>query len=475
MKEQGNYEIIKKLIETNGNKNTAAIKLGCTRRNVNRMIEGYKSNGKRFFQHGNRENEPSNKLPEETNTLVADLYRTKYYDSNFAHFKELLEEREEIFLSESTIRNIFKDNMMLSPKAWKRTRKAMSEKLEALKEAAPSKKERDKIQNIIVSIEDSHPRRPRCVHFGEMIQMDASQHEWFAGIVTHLHLAIDDSTGNIVGAYFDEQETLNGYYNVFRNILKTYGIPYLFYTDKRTVFEYKKKGSSNVEKDAFTQFSYACKQLGVDIKTTSIPEAKGRVERVFQTLQSRLIVELRLAGVTTIEHANVFLDSYLQKYNDRFALPVNHTKSVFEKQPDDDVINRTLAVISERKIDSGHCIRYNNKYFRLIDSFGNPVYYYKGANALVIKAFDGQLYTTINEAVYALDEIPLHAKTSKNFTFHKVQSKPRKVYIPPMSHPWKCSSFSAFASKTSSGYESSFEEIAYTQAAVYQPDPSVQP
>ena len=91
MKEQGKYEIIKKLIETNGNKNTAAIKLGCTRRNVNRMIEGYKSSGKRFFQHGNRENKPSNKLPEETNTLVADLYRTKYYDFNFAHFKKLLE------------------------------------------------------------------------------------------------------------------------------------------------------------------------------------------------------------------------------------------------------------------------------------------------------------------------------------------------------------------------------------------------
>ena len=126
------------------------------------------------------------------------------------------------------------------------------------------------------------------------------------------------------GAYFTPQETLEGYYNVFHQILTNYGIPACFYTDKRTVFEYKRKGSSSLEKDTFTQFGYACKQLGVEIKTTSIPEAKGRVERMFGTLKSRLPIELRLADVTTLEQANEFLVSYVEEFNAKFALAFNH-------------------------------------------------------------------------------------------------------------------------------------------------------
>ena len=124
------------------------------------------------------------------------------------------------------------------------------------------------------------------------------------------------------------------YYHVFHQILTSYGIPAMFYTDRRTIFEYKQSRSTKVENDSFTQFSYACKQLGVDIKTTSIPQAKGRVERAFQTLQQRLPIALRLAGITELSEANVFLNSYIKKYNAKFALPINNTKSVFEKQPD---------------------------------------------------------------------------------------------------------------------------------------------
>ena len=93
------------------------------------------------------------------------------------------------------------------------------------------------IKLAIASVDDesAHPRRPRCKYFGEMIQMDASSFEWIPGHIWHLHLAVDDSTGTVVGAYFDTQETLNGYYHVFFQILTNYGIPALFYTDRRTV------------------------------------------------------------------------------------------------------------------------------------------------------------------------------------------------------------------------------------------------
>ena len=152
----------------------------------------------------------------------------------------------------------------------------------------------------------------------------------------------------------------------------------MFLTDRRTVFEYKQKKSPSVEEDTFTQFSYACKQLGIEIQTSSVAQAKGRVERMFQTLQSRLPIEMRLAGVTTIEQANEFLNSYIKEFNAQFALPIDSIKSVFEKQPDIEKINLTLAVIAERKIDNGSCIKFKKQYYIPTDSNGHPVHYRKG-------------------------------------------------------------------------------------------------
>ncbi|MFA9465795.1 MAG: ISNCY family transposase [Velocimicrobium sp.] len=251
-------------------------------------------------------------------------------------------------------------------------------------------------------------RCQRCAYFGEMLQMDASIHLWFGKEKTQLHIAIDDCTGTIVGAYFDKQETLNGYYHVLYQILNEYGIPNMFYTDNRTVFEYKNKKMKDVGKDTFTQFSYACKQLGIEIKTTSVAQAKGRVERLFQTLQSRLPVELRLEGVNTIKQANAFLNSYIKEYNAKFALPVNHNKSVFIEQPDLNTIHQTLAILSPRKIDNGHCIRFQNKHYKTMDTQGLQVYYHRGVEGLVIQSFTGELLFSTHDKIYALDEVPLH-------------------------------------------------------------------
>ena len=118
-----------------------------------------------------------------------------------------------------------------------------------------------------------------------------------------------------------------GEIRVLYQILINHGIPAMFYTDRRTVFEYKRKDKPSDAEDTFTQFSYACHNLGIKIKTTSVPQAKGRVERLNQTLQSRLPVELRHAHITNIEEANVFLNSYIKKYNNQFALRLNSTKS----------------------------------------------------------------------------------------------------------------------------------------------------
>ncbi|MDR2400642.1 MAG: hypothetical protein LBD73_03200, partial [Deferribacteraceae bacterium] len=180
---------------------------------------------------------------------------------------------------------------------------------------------------------DAHPGRSGSFNFGEMIQMDACQHNWSGTEQNRLHTAADDAIKIMAGAYFDKQETLNGYYNVFHQILTGYGIPSGFFTDRRTVFEYKHKNSKCPEDDTFTLFGYACEQPGAEIKTGSFPRAKGLVERVFGTLQGRLPFLLKQAGVTGLEQTNTFPNSCVKQYNANFALKSNNIPPVFEKQP----------------------------------------------------------------------------------------------------------------------------------------------
>jgi len=445
MDENQKYEIIKKLVDTNGNKKSAALKIGCSDRHINRLIKGYKDEGKAFFIHGNRGRQPAITLPTYTKQLILDLYRTKYNDCNLTHYSELLAEKENIKVSISTISSILRKEYILSPKANRSTKKAVKKELKALQSQTKSKKKAAIFQSSILDLENVHPRRPRCAYFGEMLQMDASIHHWFGETETQLHIAVDDATGQIVGAYFDKQETLNGYYHVLHQVLSNYGIPYQFFTDNRTVFEYKKKHETSVEKDTFTQFGYACKQLGIDIRTSSVAQAKGRVERMFGTLQSRLPVELRLACVSSIEEANEFLNSYIKKFNKQFALPTDSIKSVFETQPDNEKINLTLAVLSSRKIDNGSCLKYQNQYYLPVNSNGIAVHHRKGTTVMVIKAFNGELYSCIGEQVYALQLLPLHKSSSKAFDLAAIPAAPKKRYIPPMSHPWKQASFEKYS------------------------------
>lgn len=447
LKEKEKYKVIKKLVETNGNKERARIKLGLKSiRQINRLIAGYKEYGKEFFIHGNRGRKPKHALTDDFKDEIETLYTSKYFDCTYTQFTEYLAERENIFLSVPEVGQILREKYILSPRARKITKKNLKKKLIAQKEKAISKKEFVKLQSSIVAIEDAHPRQPRCIYFGEEVQTDACIHLWFGNFKTALHAAIDDSTGQVLAAYFDNQETLNGYYNVYYQILVKYGIPYLFKTDKRTVFEYNKKGTTLDEDNTFTQFAYACNQLGTSIETSSEPEFKPRIERLFESFQLRLIPELRLANITTIEEANAFLPSFLDKYNSKFALCIDNNKSVFEKQPSEQKINLTLSVLSRRIIDTGHSICFKNKHYRTVNSVGTPIYFGKGTKCMVIEAFDKSLFATVEDSIFSLEEIPEVQMKSENFD-EILPTEPKKIYIPRMIHPFKRQSFEKFIEK----------------------------
>ena len=447
MDEQRKYEVIKGLVDhpDTANKDRAALILGCTKRHINRMIQGYIKDGKAFFIHGNRGKKPATTIRPDVRSQVIDLYRTKYYEANFEHYTELLKKHEGISISSSSVMSILESEYILSPKATKAKRKRIKQVLRTKKQAATSKKELSQIQANLVAVEDAHSRRPRCAYFGELLQMDATPYEWVPGQIWHLHLAIDDASGVVTGAWFDTQETLNGYYHVFEQILTDYGIPYKFLTDKRTVFTYKKKGALSDDKDTYTQFAYACKQLGIQLESSSIPQAKGRIERLNQTLQSRLPIEFRLAGVTDINNANEFLYHYIKEFNEKFSLPCNGIKSVFEKQPSKEKINLTLAVLTERTVDAGHAIQFEKKFYKMVDNKGMQTHYRKGTKVMLIKAFDRSLFACVNDKdIYALEEIPPHEHKSKDLDADYKQPEPRKPYIPPMNHPWRLGAFYKF-------------------------------
>ena len=349
MNEQKKYEVIKKLVDTNGNKDRAAIELGCTRRTVDRLIKAYRERGKAAFSHGNKGRSPAHTKPDDIRQQIPLLYENKYFDTNIRHFTELLAKNDGITISEGTARTILLEKDIISPKAHRSTRKALKEKLQTELQTASTKKSRSDTAQKLLLADDPHPRRPRCQFAGEMIQMDASLHPWFGGAKTTLHAAIDDATGMIAGAWFDKQETLSGYYHVFRQILTDYGIPYMFYTDRRTVFE---------------------------------------------------------------------------------------------KQPDEEKIDQFLAVITPRKVDAGHCIRFQNKYYELKDEQGMRSDFHKGTSAMVICTLSGKLYASVCERIYCMDEVPSHEQSSRYFgSDQSTKAEKKKRYIPDMNHPWKKDNF----------------------------------
>lgn len=444
MHETKKYKVIKAVAEGKKQKNRASVELSLSIRQINRLVKNYKEDGKETFAHKNRGKRHTHAVPEGTKKDIITIYQNFNIKPNVKHFTEILKDDYAIAYSDTTIRNIIYQANLVSPKSQRKTRKRINNliKQEKKKKNKPLDMPSALLAEALLELpEKAHPSRPRKKYRGELIQMDASSFNWFGNEMTHLHLAIDDASGNIVGAYFDQQETLHGYYHVLNQILTKQGIPLAFLTDKRTVFEYKRKGTKTVEDDTFTQFGFACHQLGIEIKTSSIPQAKGRVERLNGTVQSRLPVDLELAGITSIDEANRFLAKWVMTFNRKFGNKT--TQSIYEKAPTKSEINLLLARVVHRKVDSGHHIRYQN-HFYLPTNGNEDIYFTRRTKALVIEAFDGNIYTNIAEKIYTTRRLETHDIHSKEFDPIPETKKERRKYIPAQSHPWKLESFKRY-------------------------------
>lgn len=451
MSEQKKYEVIKAVVVGRKKVLRAEVELGLSKRQINRLIKAYKEVGKEAFQHGNRKRKPVSAMPLETRERIIEIYQSFTTKPNFKHFTEILVDDFDISYSDTTIRTLLYSAGILSPKSQRKTRRKVKEQIKK------QKKEEEKQETQIPTADDFladptsvHPSLSRKKFMGELVQMDASSYIWFGNTITHLHVAIDDASGDILAAYFDTQETLNGYYNLLHQILSNYGIPFKFKTDRRTVFEYKSKNQKNLQDDTFTQFGFACHQLGIEIEATSVPQAKGRVERLNATLQSRLPTDLERLGITTIEKANTYLKSWIKRYNKKFG---NKAKqSVFEEAPKPSEINIILARVTQRKVDNGNHIRFNNNFYLPVKG-DQELFFTRKTEVLVIQAFDGNIYLNIAEKIYEARKLEQHELISEEFEQEVPKRKKRSKYIPPQSHPWKLASFKRYLQKIGKSLE----------------------
>jgi hypothetical protein len=338
-KETNIYTVIKQYSNGIISRRQASAMLSLSCETISRLKGKLNKHGKQAFSHKLKGHTPVNKCSQDTEKQIVDFYLSKYKGWNFEHFIDYINEYKptetpECFwlVSSRTIKRIIIRNNFLSPQANK-----------------------DK------NMKKQHPVRKRRSTFGELVQLDASIHDWFeTGDKATLHLAIDDATSTIVAAFFDKEETLYGYHNIFYQILTKYGVPGTFYTDRRTVFEYK---SGKRDEDTDTQFRRSCGILGVSIITTSIAEAKGRVERSFRVHQDRLISEFRLHKVKNISSANKYIEEYIKRHNDKFAIPIESVDSHFSGIPSNLDINKVLSIHSQRTVLNGNVVSFKSKQY----------------------------------------------------------------------------------------------------------------
>lgn len=455
MNEEKKYKVIQAVAQGRKQKKRASVELNLSIRQINRLLNQYKAEGKGAFSHKNKNRQPKHALSVEVKEQIYNRYLS-FGDTkpNIVHFTEILREDYSLTVSDTTVRRIIYQQGIASPKSQRKTKKRLKRIKKELNEQVILPSLLPTASDFLEELDNIHPSRPRKRYCGELIQMDASQLVWFGNTVTHLHVAIDDASGNIVGGYFDTQETLKGYYHVLKQILTNYGIPVTFLTDKRTVFTYQQSDTKLAQHDTLTQFGFACSQLGIELRTSSIPQSKGRVERLNSTLQSRLPVDLNRHHITTIEEANGFLKQWIQAFNQQFGQRA--VESVYEESPSDEQINLLLAQVSPRKIDAGHHFRFENKQYMPVQN-DTDVCFTRHTKALVIKAFDGSVFVNIADTIYHTRELLSHELYSKEFDTVPDVKKERRPYIPPQSHPWKLASFKRYLrsiGKTIEDYQS---------------------
>jgi transposase len=287
--ERERSHLIRRTDEGTLSQREAAERLGIGVRQFKRLVRAWKRDGDAGLVSRQRGRAAHNRLPETARLRIERLLRETYADFGPTLAAEKLAERDGIVVSRETVRRI-------------QTR---------LKLHRPKKRGEKRVFQI-------RDRRPR---FGELVQIDGSPHDWFEGRGPRCTLIVfvDDATSRLIALRFAPAECTKAYLEALRDQVLAHGRPLAFYSDRHGIFRVNAKDAESG--DGKTEFGRVVGRLGIGLINALTPQAKGRVERANQTLQDRLIKEMRLNSINSIEAAHAFLPGFILKYNERFGIP----------------------------------------------------------------------------------------------------------------------------------------------------------
>lgn len=330
MTDQNKIEMIQAVMDGRVEVNEAGRVLNRSVRQIYRMLNGLRERGLSGLLHGNRGKKSPRKIKKAIRKKILALVRGRFANINDTHLTEILMREEHIEISREPLRRMLREEG-IPPKRKRRCPKYRS-------------------------------RRERKESFGIMLQIDGSPHDWLEGRGPWLTAvgAIDDATGYVWG-HFEEAETTWGYLDLMRDVFLSQGLPWSLYSDRHTIFHSPREqtiAEQLKDEQPLTQFGRAMKECGITIIKAWSPQAKGRVERLWGTLQDRLVVELRLAGAKTREEAECVLQKFLREYNQRFTHLPKKSEAVFRKTPPLSVLDRVLCLKETRTVNKDHTVSF---------------------------------------------------------------------------------------------------------------------
>ena len=385
--------------------------LGLSERQVKRMKKGVREHGPEYLIHGNRGRTPSNAISKAAKETILAMATGDFRETSCEHMSELLMEHKNITVSGKSITRILR---------------GAGVRLRYTKKQARRRRSRERM-----------PRR------GMLIQCDASPCSWLEerGPKMALHGAIDDATGQVVALCFRPNEDLHGYLVMLKQVIKNHGVPRALYSDRHTIFFSPKKDKLSIEDELagklvpLTQFGAALSLLGITHIAARTPQAKGRIERLWETLQSRLVVELRIAGVNNMDEANAFLPGFIARFNERFAVKPKEPQDEFRSPPDAETVDEYLSYREKRSASGGSTISYYGYTYQLVDQRGRVLSLRPKASIELLTKLDSTI-----KAVYQGQTYDLRVLSKPEKQMGSLQKNGNHISIPNKpgpAHPWR--------------------------------------
>ena len=398
--------VIDKLIQHQITTVEAAEVLGLSPRQVLRLKAKVIEHGSEVLAHGNRGRVPAHTIPDVVRQTVIQTYNGRYQGANRCHVSELLREHEQIHISPSSVGRIL-----------------------TAAGIAPVRQRRRV---------NPHRPRDRKPQAGMLWQIDASTHAWLEdrGPSMALHGAIDDATGTVTAAFFRPTEDLVGYLSMMSKGIRKYGVPLALYSDQHTIFFVAQTRTIEQEltgeNQSLSQFGQALSELHIEHIRARSPQAKGRVERMWQTFQDRLIIELRLRNVCTLEEANEILDELVDRHNKRFAVAPLDSASAYRAMPEDMPLEHILCLRETRIVTPAQTLSLMGSVYRVETKGKVPLPARKKVQ--IRHTLSDQYIVYYAKQAYILTKVPAVNRAEKVTPEKKSERKP---YTPPANHPWR--------------------------------------